>query len=461
MATKPHLLTKLVVGEVSGVDRGAGEGVTIVLMKRLDGESIYAPIEKSRLSQDAIAYVSKEFSAEDRAAMVKTGHAMPDGGFPIGNADDLEKAIASIDAAKNPKAAKTHIISRAKALGAAEKIPEMWTQTQPTKKSLIDGLIAIAKAATSAGASMPMVNRAQNALWKVIDSTATGDGVGNDDLHKAFDECAAYLGGHVPSSGADAFAAASVIAISKIFGNGDEDAMPMTPAELEAAITKAVTAATAPLTANIAKLEFDLAVSKMSPKAKTYFDKMADGDVKKAFPLKKPADQDAEAEAADKAAIEKTALPPEVKELVLKTESIAAENVDLRKRLDAAESITKADDFKKRAVALGLAEADGEIMRKAYSGDAEAQKKLDEKILALSKQVNPRLFAEIGKAGEAKTGGTYDQLVAKADELRKTDAGKALTKEQAFSKVYEDPANKELVAAYKAEDMAKRMGRAA
>ena len=52
-----------------------------------------------------------------------------------------------------------------------------------------------------------------------------------------------------------------------------------------------------------------------------------------------------------------------------------------------------------------------------------------------------------------KNAGTtaYDQLVTKAEALRNTEAGKKLTKEQAFAKVYQDPANRELVELHKRE----------
>ena len=64
-----------------------------------------------------------------RHALAKKGLALPDGSFPIRNTDDLENAIHDVGRAKDPAAAKKHIIKRAKALGATGKIPDSWKTT--------------------------------------------------------------------------------------------------------------------------------------------------------------------------------------------------------------------------------------------------------------------------------------------------------------------------------------------
>ncbi len=51
---------------------------------------------------------------------------MPDGSFPIRNAADLENAIHLVGRAKNPAAAKAHIIKRARALMLKSKLPLSW-----------------------------------------------------------------------------------------------------------------------------------------------------------------------------------------------------------------------------------------------------------------------------------------------------------------------------------------------
>jgi hypothetical protein len=68
----------------------------------------------------------KEFTAARRETLAKKGHAMPHGGFPIENGADLANAIQALGRAKNPEAAKAHIIKRAKALGLTSKLPDGW-----------------------------------------------------------------------------------------------------------------------------------------------------------------------------------------------------------------------------------------------------------------------------------------------------------------------------------------------
>jgi len=68
----------------------------------------------------------REFSDKKRQELASKGHALPDGSFPIVTASDLKNAVQSIGRAKNPDAAKAHIISRAKDLGATSALPEEW-----------------------------------------------------------------------------------------------------------------------------------------------------------------------------------------------------------------------------------------------------------------------------------------------------------------------------------------------
>ena len=68
----------------------------------------------------------RQFTAEQRTAMAKSGHAMPDGSYPIENKADLSNAIQSFGRAKNQGAVKRHIIKRAKALGMMDMLPADW-----------------------------------------------------------------------------------------------------------------------------------------------------------------------------------------------------------------------------------------------------------------------------------------------------------------------------------------------
>ncbi len=66
------------------------------------------------------------FTEGERSRLAKTGAAMPDGSFPIRNAADLDNAIHLVGKAKDPAAAKRHIIKRARALMLKSKLPLSW-----------------------------------------------------------------------------------------------------------------------------------------------------------------------------------------------------------------------------------------------------------------------------------------------------------------------------------------------
>jgi hypothetical protein len=68
----------------------------------------------------------REFSQDERDDAADSGAAMPDGSFPIKNKKDLKNAILAHGRAKNPAKAKAHIKARAKALGAADLLPDGW-----------------------------------------------------------------------------------------------------------------------------------------------------------------------------------------------------------------------------------------------------------------------------------------------------------------------------------------------
>lgn len=71
----------------------------------------------------------RDYSTEARRRMAESGQAMPDGSFPIANRADLRNAIQSVGRASNYEAARRHIISRARALGAEDMLPEDWKKS--------------------------------------------------------------------------------------------------------------------------------------------------------------------------------------------------------------------------------------------------------------------------------------------------------------------------------------------
>lgn len=103
-----RILRELKLDKIAAVDRPCQEGATMTIMKR-------------------------NFSDEERQHLADTGAAMPDGSFPIANEQDLKNAIHAIGRAKDPEAAKKHIISRAKSLGKTELLPDGWVSKAAPK----------------------------------------------------------------------------------------------------------------------------------------------------------------------------------------------------------------------------------------------------------------------------------------------------------------------------------------
>ena len=68
----------------------------------------------------------KDFSAERRQELADKGHALADGSFPITDCKDVDNAVRLVGNAKDPAAAKAHIVKRASALGCS--LPDSWQQ---------------------------------------------------------------------------------------------------------------------------------------------------------------------------------------------------------------------------------------------------------------------------------------------------------------------------------------------
>jgi hypothetical protein len=69
-----------------------------------------------------------KYTEDDRKAMAAKGHAMPDGSYPIADADDLDNAIHAVGrGGADHDAIRRHVIKRAAALGLSSKIPDNWT----------------------------------------------------------------------------------------------------------------------------------------------------------------------------------------------------------------------------------------------------------------------------------------------------------------------------------------------
>ncbi len=178
-----RLLEKMRIDEVSGVPRGAGEGVKVRLLKQ-DGDGIppedndqakerskskkkaaknaaktakkkmtaeekaqdhQAEVEKSEpyvykmakgeklLAPEIEAYLKREFSDTQRQHLAATGAALPGGGYPIQSVEDLHNAISAFGRASNKAETKSHIMTRARALGRSDLIPTKWRNKEVRK----------------------------------------------------------------------------------------------------------------------------------------------------------------------------------------------------------------------------------------------------------------------------------------------------------------------------------------
>lgn len=112
--------------EIEGID-GKSYDVFVSLDGEVLGYDKYEPEEAEEIEAEAAEIALKRAFSEDmRQQMAKEGTALPDGSFPISNADDLKNAIQAFGRAKDKEAAKRHIMKRARALGQEKLIPSNW-----------------------------------------------------------------------------------------------------------------------------------------------------------------------------------------------------------------------------------------------------------------------------------------------------------------------------------------------
>lgn len=84
-----------------------------------------------------------DFTAAELREFAKRGIAMPDGSYPIPDAEYLGKAIKAVGRGANNshQAIRQHIITRAKALGLASDIPDTWGADGTLHKAEDIGLV--------------------------------------------------------------------------------------------------------------------------------------------------------------------------------------------------------------------------------------------------------------------------------------------------------------------------------
>lgn len=131
--------------EIEGLN-GKSYDVFVSLDGEVMGYDVYEPEEAADIEAEAAEIALKRAFSEDmRNQMAKEGTALPDGSFPIASKGDLENAIQAYGRAKDKKAAKLHIMKRAKALGAENMIPTSWVaggQGEESKSLESDDFIA-------------------------------------------------------------------------------------------------------------------------------------------------------------------------------------------------------------------------------------------------------------------------------------------------------------------------------
>lgn len=82
--------------------------------------------------------VKRMYNADERRKLASAGDALPDGSFPIADEADLKNAIAAAERAKDPSAARDHIIKRATELDLEELIPQDWGSEDGKRGSDVD-----------------------------------------------------------------------------------------------------------------------------------------------------------------------------------------------------------------------------------------------------------------------------------------------------------------------------------
>jgi hypothetical protein len=467
-----RVLRNLRIDDVSSVDVGAGRGVKVVLTKRAPLQLYNEPREFDLgIVADAVEeYLKREFSDKERQEAADSGAALPDGSYPIKTKEDLGNAIQAIGRAKNPAKAKAHIKARASALGATDMLPDSWSKRLTkaavelvAERNVFAKVCKAAKdfndmadayeVADDASELMCCIRDAMCALDSSIQSILCDEDITDKapSITTSFNQFKDHIGTLGLEDDAD----------DDDTSKRDDDMTtpalsPQVQKMMDEAVAKAVAAATAASEEKINKLLDDLTVSKMSDAQKTYHDNLGSDAEKKKFRDMSPDQRDGEMDKTKK----RLSDDPVVKGLMSELE-------DLRKRLQASDDEKDLKIAKTDAKELGLTQVDaGEVLMKMRRGDKDAIKKYEGYVAELAKskkafEKSSRAFEELGHTGSPEGTGAsaYDQLMAMAKELRKSDP--SLSEAVAYDKVYNDAANFELRQKDSAERMAKIHGRSA
>lgn len=377
----PHILRHLKINRVASVDRGAGENVQIVLMKRDSATKAQKAAQMTKDVEELLKKLTFEHKKDGTTRMWHESDPVEgdDGDIPVG-----QESGAGI---KRPARKKSASSVLHKAIGLLKKsLESIFADAEAEQEELL------------AKTMKEFETHVQSAVAASDDGkAATEDAPGNGE------------GGGINKKESD-----------------------MTEVEVTA-LKKA-----------LADKDAELAFLRLSPEEQAYAKGLPD-DKKGAFCGKDEKARKEDMAARAKADAEQ--VPESVKKALVEADLLKGANEALAKRVAELEAKDETVALTKRAVEIGLGSADVEMLRKARKGDVEAVKALETKIGALTKQVKEAgLFRELGN-GSTVGGSALDQITAKGEEFRKADS--KLSQAQAFEKAYTDPANRELVIAYK------------
>lgn len=276
------------------------------------------------------------------------------------------------------------------------------------------------------------ISEAAEVLAKSVSEILKGDAADiPGDLEETFKQYQDHIQKLVPD-GVGKVIDAAIAAHSVEKGN------PMTDAEKKAADEQIKKLADTE--AALAKANKELAFAKMSEPHKAYVaEKKLEGEALDAFVAKSATDRDAQITAA-----------PVVKVVDAEIAKRDAVIADLQKRAALLEETNAKAEFAKKALDLGLTEAHGETLRKAYGGDKDAMGKIEQLIKGLTEQVKTgKLFEEIGVKNGTDATSPKAKMMAKVAEVRKADTTLD-TDAKAIAKIAADPSQRELWNEYKA-----------
>ena len=446
MSAVKRILTALRLDKIAAVDRPCQQPATADLIKRaVDYETV----------------VKVKYNTDDRKEMAGNGEAMSDGSYPIKDSQDLENAIHAVGRGRNNShnAIRRHIMTRAKALGMEDKIPDTWSDGGKLSKSLRDvfeksaiplddpdgdeGAQAFNEVLGEQELSQAFwdawykgTSALQESLCSIIKDDSTTDK--SSAIQESLKQFADYIETILPGDVGKAIAT-GIVASAGQAGTPVNKGDVMT-VELKKALGLPETASEADVLKAIADKDTDLAKTKEElekAKAKAPADDGdADDEMKKSL-----ASGDAFRTPEGVIITKKAVGDATFQVLKSQNDRIVKAEEDLKKAREADEERA----FAKRAEDAGCTLAFGSTLRKAYSGDKAAQEELEKQIKALNEQVDKsNLFKSFGHGQEE--GSAIAEFTAKVEEVKK--ANPKLSDAGAFAKVYTDPANRDLKKRY-------------